>query len=134
MFHDRLKQERKRLGLSQEDVANVLKVGRSSVAMYETGKTNLDNEALATLANTLHFDVEFLITGLTDFAINAKAIDWEVLGTITREIRAGFISKGIELSPEKENQLIKTLYEHFIDTKKISPSLIANTLSLAMAA
>ena len=134
MFSERLSKERKRLGLTQADVADVLNIGRSAVAMYETGKANMDNKALAILADTLHFDVKFLITGQTDVTTNAKAIDWEMLMKISRAIRAGCLSKGIELPPEREEWVVKMLYEHFIDANEISPSLINNTLTLAMAA
>ena len=54
MFGDRLANERKRLGLTQQDLATELNVSRAAIAMCETGKNNMDNRSLAILAQKLN--------------------------------------------------------------------------------
>lgn len=52
---------RKRLGLSQEDLASVLNVSRQSISNWETGAANPEIGKLTQLAETLGVSVDFLL-------------------------------------------------------------------------
>lgn len=57
---------RKQNNLSQEYIAEQLKVSRQAVSKWETGQSNPDTENLIKLAEILHVSVEFLLNGETD--------------------------------------------------------------------
>ena len=57
----RIKEFRKRAGLSQQDVAAALGVSRSAVAMWETGKSQPDSATLARLAALLQVSADDLL-------------------------------------------------------------------------
>lgn len=50
---ERIKQRRKELGLSQDDLAKKLEIERSTVSKWESGKTNLKQSMVVKLANVL---------------------------------------------------------------------------------
>ncbi len=59
---DRFKEERKRLGLSQEKASKALEASISSLYMYEKGKVSPPASVLFLLAQ-LGADVQYIITG-----------------------------------------------------------------------
>ena len=63
---ERIKQRRKELGLSQEDLAKKLEVERSTVSKWESGKTNLKQSMVVKLANALDCSPTW-IAGLQDY-------------------------------------------------------------------
>lgn len=62
MHGQRLKEERKRLGLSQEEFAAIAGVTRRPYAEWETGKTSPKAEQLSALADK-GVDVYYVLTG-----------------------------------------------------------------------
>lgn len=58
-----LKKLREESGLSQENVAAYVGVGRSAVAMWETGKTTPRTETLPKLAALFRCTVDEMLTG-----------------------------------------------------------------------
>ncbi|KXJ49982.1 MAG: hypothetical protein AXW15_05805 [Neptuniibacter sp. Phe_28] len=61
-FFDRLKEERKRLGLNQMDVAKHAGVSKTTQFNYEKGDRQPDSEYLAAVAE-LGMDISYLVTG-----------------------------------------------------------------------
>lgn len=59
---------RKRLGLSQEDLASALNVSRQSISNWETGGANPEISKLPSLAETLGVSVDFLLDESRDLA------------------------------------------------------------------
>ena len=57
---DMLTYLRKRKGLSQQELANTLKISRSAIGMYETGKREPDLETLEVFADFYHVDTNTL--------------------------------------------------------------------------
>ena len=49
-MHERLRELRKRKGLTQEQVANHLNIDRSTYAYYESGRTRLNIDVVVKLA------------------------------------------------------------------------------------
>lgn len=60
-FSDRFRDLRKEKGLSQRELAAVLHMSNSAVAMYETGKRQPDLEALEKIADFFNVDMDYLL-------------------------------------------------------------------------
>jgi transcriptional regulator with XRE-family HTH domain len=65
LFGERLRQMRKKRGLTLQDVADKLGVARSTYAGYESGYRQPDLEGLAKIAEILKTSADYLL-GLTD--------------------------------------------------------------------
>jgi len=65
MFSERLKASRKEVGLTQVELANILKVSKGTVGMWETGKREPKFEAMVHLSKTLNKSVDYLL-GLSE--------------------------------------------------------------------
>ena len=61
IFSDRLKAERTKANLTQEEVAKELGVTRPAYTQYETGKTQPSLETAAKLADLFKTSVDYLI-------------------------------------------------------------------------
>jgi transcriptional regulator with XRE-family HTH domain len=62
VIHDRLREERARLGLHQKDVASLVGMTPRAQLMYEAGDRHPDSKYLAALAAN-GFDVLYILTG-----------------------------------------------------------------------
>ena len=65
MFSERLKASRKEAGLTQVELAKMLKVSNGTVGMWETGKREPKFEAMVNLSKTLNKSVDYLL-GLSE--------------------------------------------------------------------
>lgn len=61
-FGNRLREERKRIGLSQIELAERLAMHRQTQRLYETGKNSPDTNYLQSVM-ALGMDVQYLLTG-----------------------------------------------------------------------
>lgn len=62
-MHNRLKNYRKKLGLSQEFVASQLNISRSTLSLIEAGKRKVKTEELPLFAALYNVSLEALIKG-----------------------------------------------------------------------
>lgn len=62
-FHEKLKQERKKLNLSQEDLANKINISRQSISKWELGKGYPNIETLIELSELFDITVDELLKG-----------------------------------------------------------------------
>lgn len=69
-FEERLKQLRQSKGLSQMDLAKLLKISKSSVNMYERGEREPGLETLEKIADLFNVDLDYLL-GKTDHTSHA---------------------------------------------------------------
>lgn len=60
-FANKLKKARNDTGLTQREVAEELKISKSTIASYETGRTQPDIEMLGTLADFYNVSVDWLL-------------------------------------------------------------------------
>lgn len=58
---ERLRALRSKIGLSQKNLADKMNVSRSTVAMWETDKSEPDNETLIKLASLFNVSTDFLL-------------------------------------------------------------------------
>ena len=61
IYSERIKRLRKERGLSQDQLAKILGVSRSTVGMYETGKREPDFESCEAIADFFNVDMDYLI-------------------------------------------------------------------------
>lgn len=61
MFSDRLKKARKSKGLTQEQLAEIISVERSSVGKYESANVIPSPEVLKRIANALDVSVDYML-------------------------------------------------------------------------
>ena len=98
MFCDILKQLRKRSGYSQTELANLLKISKSAVSMYELGERMPDYEMMKTIAELFNVDLNYLY-GIAP----KKGVRIPVLGYVAAGIPIEAIEDVIdyeELSPD----------------------------------
>ncbi|EZT42068.1 MULTISPECIES: helix-turn-helix domain-containing protein [Staphylococcus] len=62
-FHEKLKQERKKLNLSQEDLANKINISRQSISKWEREKGYPNIETLIELSELFDITVDELLKG-----------------------------------------------------------------------
>jgi transcriptional regulator with XRE-family HTH domain len=65
MFSERLKTSRKEVGLTQVELAEILKVSNGTVGMWETGKREPKFDTMAHLSRVLNKSVDYLL-GLSE--------------------------------------------------------------------
>lgn len=61
MLHVRLLELRKGKGLTQADIAKMLKITPQAYSLYETNKNNISNETLCVLADFFEVTVDYLL-------------------------------------------------------------------------
>ena len=64
-FNEMLKYLRQRAGYSQQDFADLLKISKSTIGMYEQGRRSPDYETLEKIADIFNVDMNFLMGGKT---------------------------------------------------------------------
>ena len=91
-FSKRLKDERKRLGMSQEEVAKKVSIHRETWSRYENDKITPGSTILLHAAK-LGFDINYIMTGVREdsmhnvypFRVSEESIDYKVNGLTKRE-------------------------------------------------
>lgn len=110
MIGNRLASERRRLGLSQADFAPYLGIGRSALAMIETDRAPLDIDRLVKLAEKVGLDPIFVVTGEPSDVAAGKLLNWDLVFTIQKGVDEWCAERGISLTPEKQQLIVKILY------------------------
>lgn len=105
----RLKEIRCQFGLSQLELAKRLRVSRSTIAMWETGGSNPDNEALMRISSIFDVSVDYLLgrEGQKNNAASNGSVKVPVLG----DVRAGLPMEAVE---------------NILDYEEISPDMAAH--------
>lgn len=63
MLKDRIKERRKALGMTQQDLAQAMNASRSTVAMWEIGRVDVPLSVLSELALVLDTSIAYLVDG-----------------------------------------------------------------------
>ncbi len=119
-FSKRLKMLRDKKGLTQQDIANVLGVGRATIAGYETKGKQPDYEKLVKLADFFNVSIDYLI-GRTDIKNKADEI------TLAVEDDPELFDFWNELKEREDLQLL------FKQTKSLSPKEIRQIIRIIKA-
>ena len=83
MFGLRLSSERRRLGLSQQNVADLLGLSRSAVAMLETDRASLEVQRLLQLGQR-GYDVLKVLTDDPGQVAAGRLLDWNLWSGLAR--------------------------------------------------
>lgn len=97
-FASRLKELRKRKGISQNDLANLMQVHFTQVSRYERGETKPNAEAMAKLAKALDTTVDYLMTGTMEETIQEAGLDKEIIARFKQIQELGAEDKKTVLS------------------------------------
>lgn len=81
-FGEKLKEARKKTGLTQEELAELIGISRAAVAKWETDNGLPDIENLKAVAKLLDVSIDYLLDdgGSIDLSVTKKAIDLEKYG------------------------------------------------------
>ncbi len=89
MRYNKIKDLREDNDLTQREVAELLKVNRSTYAMWELGDVNFPIEKLVILSNILHTNLEYLLNLSTNKKVvkYSDNIEYEFIANKLREYR-----------------------------------------------
>ena len=93
---ERIREARKTLGLNQEELAELARLNRVTVAKYESGKVEPGAQALSRIADALDTTVDRLL-GRQEAGTNAPTIT-------PQTVEAKILSAGIDKMPEAERE------------------------------
>lgn len=130
MYGQRIAAERKRLGLTQNELGTLLGIGRTAVAMIETNKASLDISRLVELG-AHGFDILFVLSGMPGRQAAGKLLDWELCLSIAKHVQTWAKQREVHLPPSNEAMLVKNLYIQLADQGKLDPQVLADTLQIA---
>lgn len=85
-FANKLKKARNDTGLTQREVAEELKISKSTIASYETGRTQPDIEMLGTLADFYNVSVDWLLGTKGN---NKKDEDYKNMYDVYKKVKKG---------------------------------------------
>lgn len=109
-FGRRLQEERKRLGLTQEELGQRTDLSRAAQATYEGGKAAPDIVYMA-LAGDAGIDVNYVLSGQRSGMTASALFDWDTAEAVFLAIHELAREARIEIPPEKFFRLFRLLYE-----------------------
>ena len=126
----RLAQERRRLGMTQAELADQVGLRRSVIGMVETGKSRLDLAVLLELESEVGMDLVFVLTGRRAAVAAADMLDWK----LAEEILVALASAGkrltVELSPAGTARALRLLYRMASHEGRVSQEQVDNFVQL----
>lgn len=78
-FHQRLKELRKKKGLSQNELGDITSIHFTQISRYERGDTTPNAEVLTKLAKALDTTVDYLMNGTTTDVVAQAGLDKELI-------------------------------------------------------
>ncbi|GAK11359.1 HTH-type transcriptional regulator Xre [Geomicrobium sp. JCM 19039] len=120
MYGNRLSSLRKKKGLSQQELTNLLKLNRSTYSRYETEATEPDYDTLLKLAKFHDVSVDYLLGNTESTTVNVAGQEIELNKTelkVFNEIKKHPIMfHDLQSDPEKKIKELISMWEY---TKKI---------------
>lgn len=104
---ERLKQLRKAIGLNQQEFAEKLKIGRSTIANYEAGTREPIEAVISLICKTWNVNENWLRTGEGEMFIEADQKDEiqrmvdEMLANDSADLKRRLVAAILRLSPEQ---------------------------------
>lgn len=129
-FGDRLRLERRRLDLTQEQVAVACRVSRNAVTFYESGRSRPDASFMHH-AIAAGMDVWYLLTGARASEAAIDQLDLPIFQAVSEAVDEFCTAHDLELPPEKRRGLIKILYRQFSRTGTFDARLFADVMKVA---
>lgn len=101
---NRIEECRKRMRYSQEDLAKLIDVTKSSISLYEKGNTDIPSSRLKAMAEVLHVSIDYLL-GLDD---SPQPINEELKASEPNPVYGSKMRVNID-TIEQENQHLKEI-------------------------
>ena len=130
-FHERLFEERKRLGFNQDEMAKSGGVAKRTYCNYESGDRSPDASFL-TAISMAGADVQYMLTGNRSDALPTKVnlsigdkagiINMKLLLIAIRELEAALKRNRKTLDPERKARAVSVLYESLEKLEQANPS------------
>jgi transcriptional regulator with XRE-family HTH domain len=105
----RIQDERKKLNLTQAQLADKVGISHTQLARYEIKGAQPSADVLAKLANVLEVSSDFLMNGTSDNLADNSLTDKELLNQF----------KIIEKLPEQDKSVVKIFLDAFITKGKL---------------
>ncbi len=128
MLGERLREERRRLQLSQSELAQAGGVSLSTQVGYETGARVPDLEYLLRVMEA-GIDKDYLLTGARTG--QSRPLDLELVVRIFESIDEWERSRGTVLSLQKKMDVLRTVYPQFHGNQGVDQSVMMVALRLA---
>jgi len=114
-FADRLKELRKKRGISQGELAALIEVHFTQVSRYERGETKPNAEAMTKLAKALDTTVDFLMNGTADDVVKDAGLEKELISRF----------KEVQHLETEDKRTVLSLMDAYIAKTKIQALLHA---------
>lgn len=122
-----LKRLRENAGLTQQQVADILNIDRSTYAYYETGKTYPSITSLKKLAKIFNVNYDVLIDGTSKYVMSDNRVQYKTVELSDEKLYS--ISKDEKmlvtyfrlLSPERQDEILKQLADETDTESKKTP-------------
>ena len=128
MFSEKLKELRKKKGLTQEDLASELNVSRQAITKWESGDGAPDIDNLKNIALFFHVSVDYLIDNKTEQIIDLKNkfnlveillfIFGICLGFVAKNFEFGFVMSLLSQKELQEKNLPTDMFGRILNTNK----------------
>lgn len=124
---ERLLEERKRLDLNQQEMADLGKVAKRTYCNYEAGEREPMGGFFTAIA-TAGADVQYILTGAR---ANMEDVDIKRLTLAIESVEEGLQKTNRTMKPDKKAQLIVAVYDLFAEP---SPVMQQSILKLVQSA
>ncbi|QHT63602.1 helix-turn-helix transcriptional regulator [Paenibacillus lycopersici] len=129
MLMERLKQRRKAMHYTQEQLAELVNAKKTTISNYETGYSSPNNEMLRDLADVLHTTVDYLL-GRSDNPVSLEAAGAQAIPDFaTRKDVKDFktflnqqevMFDGVPLTAEEKARVLGYMESMFWDAKRMN--------------
>ena len=134
-FGARLREERQRLGLTQDAFGGEAGVTRLTQSKYEKGESS-PNVHYLTLIEEMAADINYLLTGnkrSNEISVDVHGKYADLACDIILELEVMINAKGVKLTPLTKAQLVATIYRNSQINFPVNKRLISDLLELATA-
>jgi transcriptional regulator with XRE-family HTH domain len=126
----RLREERKRLGLTQAELALRVGVSRAAIVTYESGRTPPDVSFMDRVKG-LGVRTSYVLSGLTEVESAAEALDWDIARALMNKIVRYARVNNIDLEPDQLVDLMQILYPTAARNRTIDDRAVEIAVRLA---
>ena len=113
MFSERLKALRKKLGYSQQKLADIMQVSQQAVGKWETGRSSPDLDAVNRLAQLFDVTTDYLLGNETESPKPQPVFGGDVMIPVIGTVKAGYGALAFEEDYGCEGANVKNPDEYF---------------------
>jgi transcriptional regulator with XRE-family HTH domain len=125
----RLKEERKRLGLTQPEMAKIGGIGKGSQIGYEGGVRPPDLEYLKRISE-VGADIMFIMSGRGIEQIVSEKFDWKIHDQVLKIVEKHLDKSSVPIDFEKKMNLLRLYFHQSQKSKIVDEEFIQQALQL----